>query len=79
MVLRKPPATVTPGNSDTKARIQLVLLPASTHLPHAVLPSVNRLFAHGFLPYVGDAHPTLKNLIEFALVQQLGMPGLLRF
>ena len=33
-VHRKPPAIVNPGNSKTKARIQPVLLPASTHFPH---------------------------------------------
>lgn len=31
----------------------------------------------GVLPYVGDANPALKNFIEFALVQQLRVPGLL--
>lgn len=71
--------TGNPGNSNAKSRIQLVPLPASYTFSHSLFPSEDRLFAQGFLPYVGDANPTLKNLIEFALVQQLGMPGLLGF
>lgn len=46
---------------------------------HFAIPSCERLRAPRFLPYVRDANPTLKNLIQFALVQQLGMPGLLGF
>lgn len=79
MIQKKPPSKRNAGNSNTKTQMQLVLLPVSAHFPHSVLPSEDSLCVDGFLPYVGDANPTLKNFIEFALVQQLGMPGLLRF
>lgn len=55
---------------------------ASNYQPQPLSPfrnSQRSTTCSRFLPYVRDANPTLKNLIQFALVQQLGMPGLLGF